>query len=251
MAHIRSLVAGNWKMNGHRSSIADIEAIAKVAAAGNAGMAELLICPPATLIMAASQVCIDTPLLIGAQDCHVTTHGAYTGNLSAPMLKDAGASYVIVGHSERRADHDESNALVCAKATAALDAGLNVILCVGETLELREKGHAEDFVGQQLAQSLPEKSHPASLVVAYEPVWAIGTGLIPSFEDIASMHAFMHDRLEQFFGRNTNAFRFLYGGSVKPSNAPDIMNIPHVNGTLVGGASLNPQDFLAIARACL
>lgn len=250
MAHIRSLVAGNWKMNGHRSSIADIEAIGKVAAEGNAGMAELLICPPATLIMAASQACVDTPLLIGAQDCHITTHGAYTGNLSAPMLKDAGASYVIVGHSERRTDHGETNALVCAKATAALDAGLNVIVCVGESLDLREKGMAEDFVGEQLAQSLPEKSQPSNLVVAYEPIWAIGTGLIPSYEDITSMHAFMHDRLVQFFGRNTNPFRFLYGGSVKPGNAADIMGIPFVNGTLVGGASLNPKDFLAIARAC-
>jgi triosephosphate isomerase (TIM) len=247
-AQIRPLVAGNWKMNGLSASIAEFEKI--VARAGRlAGKADLMVCPPFTLV--ARFAALAGAVLLGGQDCHVNASGAHTGDISAEMLADAGAKAVIVGHSERRADHHESNALVRAKASAARRAGLTAIVCVGETREQREAGETLTVVGRQLAGSLPDGVTGVDLVVAYEPVWAIGTGLTPTPADVAEVHGYIRRTLSERFRGEAAKIRILYGGSVKPSNAKELLGIANVNGALVGGASLNADDFLAIAAGYL
>ncbi|MCX7899037.1 MAG: triose-phosphate isomerase [Methylocystis sp.] len=245
----RPLVAGNWKMNGLRASLTEIEAMGAGYDAALKARLELAVCPPATLVAAAGGLTARFGISLGAQDCHAQPCGAHTGDISAEMLKDAGAAYVIVGHSERRADHGETDAIVQAKAAAALRAGLMPIICVGETRAQREAGEALDVVGAQIAGSLPDGA-PGTIVVAYEPVWAIGTGLTPTPEDVAQMHAFARERIEaRLGGGKSGSVRILYGGSVKPANAKELMRVANVDGALVGGASLKAADFLAIAVA--
>jgi triosephosphate isomerase len=243
----RPLVAGNWKMNGLRSALGEIDAMRRAVEAGGAGTAEVLVCPPATLIVSAAAMLEGGPLRLGAQDCHPKASGAFTGEISAAMLKDAGASYVIVGHSERRAGLGEDDALVRAKAEAANDAGLAVIVCVGETRVEREAGAAIAVVCAQLQGSLPPRATPDNLVVAYEPVWAIGTGLTPTAGDVGEMHGAIRTLLDEFYGQQAARIRILYGGSVKPANARELLGLANVNGALVGGASLKAMDFMAIA----
>ena len=246
MSHMRPLIAGNWKMNGVRASLAELGQMA--AGVGDVWRrADLLICPPATLVMSAAVVALGTRIVIGAQDCHPKASGAHTGDISAEMLADLGATAVIVGHSERRTDHGETDALVRQKAEAALRAGLIAIVCVGETQAERDTGKALDVVGRQLAGSLPDGVTAASLVVAYEPVWAIGTGRTPTVADVLEVHGFIRNQLKQRFNGEGAAVRILYGGSVKPSNAAELLSVPDVNGALVGGASLKAADFLGIA----
>jgi triosephosphate isomerase (TIM) len=247
---IRPLIAGNWKMNGLRASMAEFEAML-AGAAQVAAKADLLVCPPATLIAGfAEKARGSKTLAIGAQDCHPKPSGAHTGDLSAEMLADAGASAIIVGHSERRADHGESDALVRQKAEAAWRAGLTAIVCIGETREQRDAGQTLDICGAQLKGSLPDGATSGNLVVAYEPVWAIGTGLTPTTADIEQIHGFIRDTLTSRFNGEGAKIRILYGGSVKPSNAAELMAVANVNGALVGGASLKASDFLAIAAGC-
>ena len=239
----RKLAAGNWKMNGTQAALADLTGIAQ----GASGAAEVLICPPATLLAAAAA----TPgIEIGGQDCHPEASGAHTGDLSAAMIKDAGASYVILGHSERRSDHGESDSLVLSKARAAWDAGLTALICVGETLEDRENANTLDIIGAQLAGSIPDGATGHNLVVAYEPVWAIGTGKVPTTDQIGEVHDFIRARLENRFGAEVGrSTRILYGGSVKAGNANEIFAVSNVDGALVGGASLKPADFVPIIEA--
>jgi triosephosphate isomerase (TIM) len=246
---IRPLIAGNWKMNGLKSALAEFEAM-RAGAADLAGKADLLVCPPATLIAAFADKARGSGLAVGAQDCHPNASGAHTGDLSAEMLADAGANAVIVGHSERRADHGESDALVRQKAEAAWRAGLTAIVCIGETREQRDAGQTLDICGGQLRGSLPDAATAARLVVAYEPVWAIGTGLTPTAKDVEQVHRFIRGILTDRFKGEGGRIRILYGGSVKPSNAAELMGIANVNGALVGGASLKAADFLAIAAGC-
>ena len=243
----RPLVAGNWKMNGLRESLNEAASICKAVAAGGAGKAEIVVCPPATLLMAVTAICEGTKVGVGGQDCHAEASGAFTGDISAEMLKDAGATYVILGHSERRAGHHETNEQVRAKAKAALRAGLLAIICVGETRAEREAGAAFAIVGVQLAGSIPENSPPGRIVVAYEPVWAIGTGLTPTPGDIAEMHGFIRARVNQHLPGQGASMRILYGGSVRPANAAELLSIEDVDGALVGGASLHSAEFMAIA----
>ena len=242
------IVAGNWKMNGLSASLAQIEAMAQGYDAPLKSSVELLICPPATLVGAAIATAAGR-LSIGGQDCHQKASGAHTGDVSASMLADLGATFVIVGHSERRTDHAESSELVKAKAEAALAAGLIAILCVGETDAERKAGRTLDVVGAQLAGSLPAGATAANLVLAYEPVWAIGTGLTPTAADVADVHAFIRAELARALGADGAGVRILYGGSVKPSNAVELMGVANVDGALVGGASLTAKDFLGIAAA--
>jgi triosephosphate isomerase len=255
MPAVRPLIAGNWKMNGLRASLAEFEAMLQGAAGLNAGV-DLLVCPPATLIasfaqlLAAASQSRAVPVAVGAQDCHPEATGAHTGDISAEMLADVGATMIIVGHSERRADHAEGDAMIRHKAQAAWRAGLVAIVCVGETQGERDAGHTLDIVGGQLAGSLPDGATAGNLVVAYEPVWAIGTGRTPTAVDVEEVHGFIRETLIQKFSDEGAAVRILYGGSVKPSNARELMAVPHVNGALVGGASLKAADFLAIAAGC-
>jgi triosephosphate isomerase len=236
----RPLVAGNWKMNGLAASIAELDKIIAGAAANSA--ADLMVCPPATLIASFAARAKGTPVTIGGQDCHAEASGAFTGDVSAEMLRDAGATAVIVGHSERRSYHRETDADVRAKAQAAWRAGLLAIVCVGETKDERVTGRTLDVIGRQLAGSLPGGARPDNLVIAYEPVWAIGTGLTPTAADVAEVHRFIRERL------GTNAeVRVLYGGSVKPANAKELMSVANVDGALVGGASLKADEFLGIS----
>ncbi|TAI64246.1 triose-phosphate isomerase [Bradyrhizobium sp. Leo170] len=243
---IRPLIAGNWKMNGLKASADEFDAM--LAGAGAlAGRADLLVCPPATLIAAFADKARGSKVAVGAQDCHPKASGAHTGDISAEMLADAGASAIIVGHSERRADHGETDALVRQKAEAAWRAGHTAIVCIGETREQRDAGQALGVCGTQLKGSLPDGSTAAKLVVAYEPVWAIGTGLTPTVRDVEQVHKFIRGVLtDRFKGEGVN-IRILYGGSVKPSNAAELLSVANVNGALVGGASLKAADFLAIA----
>jgi triosephosphate isomerase len=235
-------------MNGLGASLSEIAAMRRAVDAGKAGAAEVAVCPPATLLAGAAKLLSGGALGLGAQDCFAADHGAFTGDISAPMLKDAGAQYVIVGHSERRAGHNESDAAVRAKAEAAHKAGLTVILCVGETRAEREGGRAVEVVSGQLRGSLPaKKATPADLVVAYEPVWAIGTGLTPTPADVAEMHGAIRALLRQVYGEAGGKMRILYGGSVKPTNARELLSLANVDGALVGGASLKATDFMAIA----
>jgi triosephosphate isomerase len=247
----RPLVAGNWKMNGLRRSTAELAAI--IAGAGAiSGKSDLTICPPATLLSAFAEAARGSPVAIGGQDCHAEASGAFTGDISAEMLKDAGASAVIVGHSERRTLHGETDGVVRAKAQAAWRAGLTAIVCIGETRAEREAGQTLDVLGRQIDGSVPDGATGGRLVVAYEPVWAIGSGLTPTVADVAQAHAFVRQRLAARHGAAVaEAVRILYGGSVKPANARELMTVGHVDGALVGGASLNPDDFLGIAGAYL
>ena len=245
MARPRPLVAGNWKMNGLRSSVAELNRIVQGARALTA--VDLLVCPPATLLILFAAAAEGSPVRIGAQDCHPEPSGAFTGDLSAEMLKDAGASAVIVGHSERRNYHKETDAEVRAKALAARRAGLCAIVCVGETRAERESGHALAVVSSQLEGSLPDGATAENLVVAYEPVWAIGSGLTPTPPDVAEMHGFIRQHLRSRLGEAGTRIRILYGGSVKPSNAKELLCVANVDGALVGGASLKADEFLAIA----
>ncbi len=243
----RKLAAGNWKMNGRYADLAQIEALC---AAHDGTDADLLICPPFTLIAAASNLGAGHALRIGGQDCHAEDSGAHTGDVSAEMLKDAGASAVILGHSERRADHAETSEGVRAKARAALEAGLLTIICVGESLAEREAHSTLNVIGAQLSASIPDAATGENTVVAYEPCWAIGTGLTATPDQIGEVHDFIRARLEDRFGASAGqSFRLLYGGSVKPTNAAEIFAVSNVDGALVGGASLRADDFSLIISA--
>ena len=243
---MKKLAAGNWKMNGTQGSLAEVSALL---AAHPTPACEMLLCPPATLIHAMAGLARSSRLMVGAQDCHPKPSGAHTGDLSAAMLADAGATHVIVGHSERRADHGETDTDVRAKAGAAIDAGLVAILCIGETEAQRDAGQTLSVIGDQLDGSIPGTATAANLVVAYEPVWAIGTGRTPTLAEIGEVHSFLRGRLRGLIGAAADEVRILYGGSVKPSNAAEIFAVPHVDGALVGGASLKAADFGAIVAA--
>jgi triosephosphate isomerase len=241
----RPLVAGNWKMNGLRASVAELARIAQ--AARELAAVDILVCPPATLIAEFAAAAAGSPVRIGAQDCYAEPAGAFTGDLSAEMLKDAGASAVILGHSERRSYHRETDGDVRAKALAARRAGLCAIVCVGETRSERDGGRALSVVGTQIDGSVPDGAAAGNLVVAYEPVWAIGSGLTPTPSAIAEMHGHVRRHLVARFGTEGEGIRVLYGGSVKPANAKELMHVADVDGALVGGASLRADEFLAIA----
>jgi len=243
---MKKLAAGNWKMNGTKAALAEVQALV---AAFPAPACEMLLCPPATLISAMAEAAAGTPLLVGAQDCHPKPQGAHTGDISVAMLKDAGATHVILGHSERRTDHGETDELVRAKAQAVVDAGLIAIVCIGETEAERDAGKTLAVIGTQLDGSIPLGATAANVVIAYEPVWAIGTGRTPTLSEIAEVHSFLRGRLRGLTGAEAEGMRILYGGSVKPSNATDIFAVPHVDGALVGGASLKAADFGAIVAA--
>ncbi len=242
---MRKLAAGNWKMNGTSADLAEASALK---AAHPAPGVDILLCPPATLLSRLSDS-VGATIATGGQDCHAAASGAHTGDISAPMLADAGASHVILGHSERRTDHAETDADVHAKTQAALAAGLTALVCVGETQAQREAGKTLDVVGRQLAGSVPDSATAATLVIAYEPVWAIGSGRVPTLEQIAEVHDFIRGELTARFGADARAMRLLYGGSVKPANAAEIFAISNVDGALVGGASLKARDFSAIVTA--
>ena len=239
----RKLAAGNWKMNGLGANLSELSGIAAAATT----QTDVLICPPATLISRAVEAA--GSVAIGGQDCHTATSGAHTGDISAEMLRDAGASHVILGHSERRADHGESNADVAAKTKAAWDAGLVAVVCLGESLAEREDGSTLDVIKTQLAGSLPDGATATNTVIAYEPIWAIGTGKIPTLVQIAEVHDFLRAELSARFDAEGDGMRLLYGGSVKPSNAVEIFATSNVDGALVGGASLKASDFTAIVAA--
>jgi triosephosphate isomerase len=239
----RPLVAANWKMNGLKGSIAELETI--IAGARSLAAVDLVVCPPATLVTSFAAKAQGTSVVIGGQDCHAEAAGAYTGDISAEMLRDAGAAAVIVGHSERRRYHGESDAQVRAKALAARRAGLLAIICIGETRAEHDAGETRDILRAQLDGSLPDDS--GNIAIAYEPVWAIGTGLTPTREDVGGMHAFIRARLSSRFAGPGREARILYGGSLKPTNARDLLSVEDVDGALVGGASLSAAEFLAIA----
>ena len=241
---MRQLIAGNWKMNGLR---ADAIKLAQGVRAGAQGLGcDLLVCPPFTVLGAVANALEGSSVAVGGQDCHTAQQGAHTGDVSAAMLRDAGATWVILGHSERRQNHGETDELVREKVLAAVEAGMIPIVCVGETEEQRASGQETEVVGWQLAGSLPK---PFSGVVAYEPVWAIGTGKTATDQDVATMHAFIHEELVRQFGEAGQGIRILYGGSMRPANAATLLAVPHVGGGLIGGASLKAEDFLSIARA--
>jgi triosephosphate isomerase len=244
----RPLVAGNWKMNGLAASIAELDQMMKDFGPGRAEKLDLLVCPPFTLIEEFAAAAAASKVMIGAQDCHPAPSGAHTGDISAEMLADCGACAVIVGHSERRANHGETDELVRAKAEAAFRAGLTAIICVGETLNEREGGRTLDVVARQLKGSVPAAAQPERLVIAYEPVWAIGSGKTPTPADIAEVHGLIRGELSSHLGENAaQTVRILYGGSVKASNAGELLRVTDVDGSLFGGASLKASDFLGIA----
>lgn len=247
---IRPLVAGNWKMNGLKASLAEVTKLKGLLASQTpAPAADVMICPPATLVAALAAEAKGSTIQVGCQDCHAKASGAHTGDIAAEMLADAGATAVIVGHSERRTDHGETDAIVRAKAEAAHRAGLVAIVCLGETAAQRKGGETLDIVASQLAGSLPDASTAANTIVAYEPVWAIGTGLTPTTADVAEVHATLRRLLETRFGSEGARMRLLYGGSVKAANAKELMGVAHVDGALVGGASLKADDFFGIITA--
>ncbi|WP_375263508.1 triose-phosphate isomerase [Palleronia sp.] len=247
MADRRKLAAGNWKMNGTAAALSEVSALAGLR---RGTTCEILLCPPTTLIERMARATEGTNIAVGGQDCHWAENGAHTGDVSAEMLKDAGATYVITGHSERRADHGESDEMVRRKTEAAWAAGLAVILCVGETLSEREASNTIDIIKGQLAGSVPDQATGHNLVVAYEPVWAIGTGKVPSTDQIGEVHDVIRVQLEKRFGPGVGrSVRLLYGGSVKPANAAEIFAVENVDGALVGGASLKAPDFDGIIKA--
>lgn len=247
---IRPLVAGNWKMNGTTAALREPRLLA--------GMlrdvrlkADVMICPPATLIRRAKSVMKGSKIKLAGQDCHAAVSGAHTGDISADMLKDAGATAVIVGHSERRTNHKETNAMVMAKAQAAHKAGLIAIICIGETLDERKGGKTLGVLTEQIKGSVPTGATAANSVIAYEPVWAIGTGLTPTTKEVEEAHAHIRAELAKVMASEGASTRILYGGSVKPTNAAELMSVPNVNGALVGGASLKAVDFIGIIKAYL
>jgi triosephosphate isomerase (TIM) len=243
----RKLAAGNWKMNGSGDALAELR---RLASAHQDPGVDILICPPAPLLHRAAQSVAGSAIAVGGQDCHAAETGAHTGDISAAMLRDAGASAVILGHSERRQDHNERNDDVRAKAIAALNAGLIAVICLGESLAQREATNTLDIIGGQMAGSIPDAVTGDMLVIAYEPIWAIGTGKVPTLEQIGEVHDFIRSRLERRFGAGVGrSVRLLYGGSVKPDNAAEIFSVPNVDGALVGGASLNAADFSPIISA--
>src|SRR5688572_25704770 len=248
-SRLRPLIAGNWKMNSRRAQTEALISDLKTRSASNPALAaDLLVCPPAAYLMLAAKLAEGSGIAIGGQDCHTKPSGAHTGDISAAMLADCGCRYVIVGHSERRADHGEGSELVAAKAKAAHEAGLIAIVCVGETEAERDRGATLDVISSQLEGSVPADAEAANLVIAYEPVWAIGTGRTPTPEDVATVHAHIRGLLKAWF-KDGAEVRILYGGSVKGSNAGSLMHVPEVNGALVGGASLKAEEFWAIALA--
>jgi len=246
---IRPLVAGNWKMNGTSASLGQLRAIGHGFMHGLDADTEALICVPATLIARAAEILASTPVRVGGQDCHAKECGAHTGDISAEMIRDAGGTHVIVGHSERRTDHGEDDTDVHAKAQAAWRAGLTAIVCIGETSAQREAGATLDILTQQIAGSVPPSAEAANTIIAYEPVWAIGTGLTPTARDVEKAHTHIRARMAQKLGAGAERMRILYGGSVKPSNAAELLAVANVDGALVGGASLDAADFLGIAEA--
>jgi triosephosphate isomerase (TIM) len=245
---VRPLVAGNWKMNGTRESLGEIKSMAEGVMGPLSEKIDALICPPATLLYVATALCTDSPLMIGAQDCHQKVSGAHTGDVSAEMIADCFGTHVIVGHSERRTDHHETDHIVRDKAKAAHEADLVAIICIGETEDERDSYSTLDVLKRQLLGSVPDGATAENTVIAYEPIWAIGSGLTPTSEDIAVAHAFMRSELVSRFGKEGAGMRLLYGGSVKPGNAAELMKIDNVDGALIGGASLKAEDFLAIYR---
>jgi len=249
--HIRPLVAGNWKMHGLSSSLAELRALLERLAEKPVPETDVMVCPPATLLAQANYFLSKsgTHVLLGAQDCHPDPAGAHTGDLSAEMLADAGAKAIIVGHSERRTDHGETDAIVALKAGAAHRAGLIAIICIGETERQRLDGATLEVVASQLAGSLPPDATAANTVIAYEPVWAIGTGRTPTIADVAEVHGLIRARLQERLASEGEGMRILYGGSVKPGNAHEFLSVANVNGALVGGASLKASDFYAILAA--
>jgi len=250
-SRVRPLVAGNWKMNGLGAALAEARQVRdRLGEPGFATGVDAMICPPATLVASLARDVKGSRLLVGAQDCHAAASGAHTGDISAEMLKDAGATTVILGHSERRADHGERDRDVKAKVLAAHRAGLTAIVCIGETAGERRAGLTLWVVARQLAASLPEGARADDTVVAYEPVWAIGTGLTPTLHDVGEVHSYLRRMLVEHVGSQGDGIRLLYGGSVKPDNARSLMAVGHVNGALVGGASLKATDFVDIIAAC-
>jgi len=244
---MRLLIAGNWKMNGLEASLEEVRALVRGLNA-RPGV-EVLVCPPATLLARVAAAAAGSALAVGGQDCHAKPSGAFTGDVSAEMLRDAGAGWTIVGHSERRQYHGESDATVAAKAEAGWRAGLNVIICIGETEAERLAGREEEVVSRQLAGSVPDAAASRKVAIAYEPVWAIGTGRTATDDDIAKMHRHIRARLAARFGDAGKRIEILYGGSVNPQNAKTILAQPEVGGALVGGASLKAADFLTIIAA--
>lgn len=250
MTTISPLIAGNWKMNGLTHSLDELSELARLLTTGEAPRALVVVCPPATLLAAVAAQGASSGIIAGGQDCHSQSSGAHTGDISAGMLADAGAQYVIVGHSERRTDHGESSDTVRGKAEAAIGAGLKPIICVGETEAQRDAGEAETVVAEQLAASIPDAASQHEVIVAYEPVWAIGTGRTPTLEEVGQMHDAIRARLVGRFGAEKGeSIRILYGGSLKPQNAREILAVNNVNGGLVGGASLLAKDFYTIISA--
>ena len=243
---LRRLVAGNWKMHGGPEALDTLQEILDGAPVGGP---DVLICPPATLISPFAVRAAATGASIGGQNCHPEASGAHTGEIAAEMLRAAGASHVIAGHSERRTEFGESDAVVAAKSRAAWRAGLTVVICIGESETARDRGEAIEVVSEQCRQSVPDGAHAANTAIAYEPVWAIGTGRTPTLDEIREMHAMLREQLSERFGPDGSALRLLYGGSVKPGNASEIFGVSNVNGALVGGASLSAADFLPIVRA--
>jgi triosephosphate isomerase len=246
--NIRALVAGNWKMNGTTAMLKEPRLLAAMLRDVKL-KCDVMICPPATILRRVKSVMKGSKIRLGGQDCHVAASGAHTGDISASMLKDAGAGAVIVGHSERRTNHKETDSVVAAKATAAHKAGLVAIICIGETLDERKGGKTLGVLSEQIKGSIPAGATAANTVVAYEPVWAIGTGLTPTVAEIAEAHAHIRTDLSKVMGEEGPSTRILYGGSVKPSNAAELMAVANVNGALVGGASLKASDFIGIIKA--
>lgn len=247
---IQPLVAGNWKMNGTKAALAEVIAISDwIDTAGTTLKADVMICPPATLTMVMAELCSNGQVLIGGQDCHHLASGAHTGDIAAEMMADAGATAIILGHSERRSDHAETDNIVRAKAEAAYRTGLTAIVCIGETAGQRGAGLTLPVVARQLEGSLPDTATAENTNIAYEPVWAIGTGLTPTVDDVAEVHAMIREALQKRFGAEGSRMRLLYGGSVKGSNAAELMRVANVNGALVGGASLKAADFIQILEA--
>ncbi|MEQ8600354.1 MAG: triose-phosphate isomerase [Devosia sp.] len=250
MSTVSPLIAGNWKMNGLTHSLDELSELARLLTTGESPRALVVVCPPATLLASVAAQGASSGIIAGGQDCHQEPHGAHTGDISASMLADAGAQYVIVGHSERRTNHGETDDTVRAKAEAAIGSGLKPIICVGETEAQRDAAEAESVVSAQLAASIPDAAEQHEVVVAYEPVWAIGTGRTPTLDEIDEMHNAIRARLVDRFGLSKGeSIRILYGGSLKPQNAREILGIGNVNGGLVGGASLLAKDFYTIISA--
>jgi triosephosphate isomerase len=245
---LRPIVIGNWKMNGTAASLDEARKFASLLE-GHPPACDTMICPPTTLIDRLAAALKNTPVQVGGQDCHWNASGAHTGDISGTMIKDSGGAAVIVGHSERRTGHAETDDMVRKKAEAAVSVGLTAIICIGETLDQRKNGETLKVVETQLSGSIPASATASSAIIAYEPVWAIGTGLTPTVAEVTEVHAFIRQQLARLKPGEGERMRILYGGSVKPSNAQELLRVPNVNGALVGGASLNAADFMGIVSA--